>query len=214
MAASKKAQTNRGAKTRRRLLEVTRRLLSESGPRIVTLDQVAERSKVAKTSIIWHFGSKRELFLEALDEVIRDFESAFSARNPDESSPTEKLGLFFRDYAELMKEHPRLADVFFSFVFSDRSDERARRRARDLYRRYRAMVAAHVNAALGNSRQELAAAIVGLVDGVFIQWSLEPDALDPRAVFDAFLSTSMALEPAPTRTDTGSEIDDQTKGGG
>jgi AcrR family transcriptional regulator len=214
MPASKKAQTNRGARTRRRLLDVTRRLLSESGPRSVTLDQVAARSEVAKTSILWHFGSKRELFLEALDEVIGDFEKAFSARYPGASSPAEKLGLFLQDYAEFMKENPHLGDVFFSFAFGDRSDEGARRRARDLYRRYRAMVAAHVNAALGNSRQELAAAIVGLVDGVFIQWSLEPDALDPRAVFDAFLSTSMALEPAPTRTDTGSEIDDQTKGGG
>ena len=56
-------------------------------------------------------------------------------------------------------------------------------------------------------------AIVGLVDGVFIQWSLEPDALDPRAVFDAFLSNSMALEPVPARRDAGSESDDTTTGG-
>jgi AcrR family transcriptional regulator len=102
---------------------VTRHLLSASGPRSVTLDQVAARSEVAKTSILWHFGSKQELFLEALDEVIGDFEKAFSARYPDESSPAEKLGLFFRDYAEFMKEHPHLGDVFFSFAFSDRSDE-------------------------------------------------------------------------------------------
>jgi AcrR family transcriptional regulator len=213
MGASNKAKTNRGARTRRRLLEVTRQLLSESGPRSVTLDQVAARSKVAKTSILWHFGSKRELFLEALDEVIRDFESAFSARYPDQASPAEKLRLFFRDYAELMEKHPRLADVFFSFVFSDRSDEKTRKRARDLYRRYRTMVAAHISAALEDSREELAAVIVGLVDGVFIQWSLEHDALDPRAVFDAILSTSMVLEPAPTRSDTDSEVEDQSKGG-
>ena len=214
MPASRKAQTNRGARTRRRLLDVTRRLLSEAGPRSVTLDQVAEQSEVAKTSILWHFGSKQDLFLEALDEVIGDFEKAFSARYPDASSPAEKLGLFFRDYAEFMKEHPHLGDVFFSFALGDPSDESARSRVRDLYQRYRALVASHVGTVAGDQGHELAAAIVGLVDGVFIQWSLEPDALDPRAVFDAFLEASMALEPAPASSDADSEIDDTTKGGG
>jgi AcrR family transcriptional regulator len=214
MPASKKAQTNRGARTRRRLLDVTRRLLSESGPRSVTLDQVAARSEVAKTSILWHFGSKRELFLEALDEVIGDFEKAFSARYPGASSPAEKLGLFLRDYAEFMNENPHLGDVFFSFVFSDRSDEGARRRARDLYRVYRAMVANHISAALKGSRQELAAAVVGLVDGVFIQWSLEPDALDPRAVFDAVLESMAALDSAPAGVRAGVPRNAPSKGGG
>jgi hypothetical protein len=37
--------------------------------------------------------------------------------------------------------------------------------------------------------------------------------LDPRAVFDAFLSTSMALGPAPTGKDAGSGIDDRNRGG-
>jgi AcrR family transcriptional regulator len=152
--------------------------------------------------------------LAALDEAIGDFERAFSARHPDGSSPAEKLALFFREYIELMKEHPRLGDVFFSFVFSDRSDEKVSSRARDLYRRYRAMVASHVSTVAGDSRRELAAAVVGLVDGVFIQWSVEPDALDPRAAFDAFLSAFVLVEPAPGEREVGSELDTTAKGGG
>jgi AcrR family transcriptional regulator len=214
MAGGNAARTNRGAKTRRRVLEVTQHLLSQSGPRSVTLDQVAAQSEIAKTSILWHFGSKKELFLEALDEVIQDFERAFSARYPDESNPVEKLGLFFRDYAEFMKEHPHLGDLFFSFAFGDRSDEGARSRARDLYRRYRTMVASHFGTASKGGGQELAAALVGLVDGVFIQWSLEPDAFDPRAVFDAFMEAFIALEPAPARGDQGAETGAPGKGGG
>jgi AcrR family transcriptional regulator len=197
MAVGKAPRTDRGARTRRRVLAATRRLLSESGPGSVTLDQVAVRSEIAKTSILWHFGSKQELFLEALDEVIRDFEKAFSARYPETSSPAEKLGLFLRDYAEFMKEHPHLGDAFFSFAFGDCSDQRARSRARDLYRRYRAMVASHIGTSREEAGRELAAAIVGLVDGVFIQWSLEPDAFDPGAVFDAFLGSLMRFASAP-----------------
>jgi len=214
MASGRSARTDRGARTRLRVLEVTRQLLSESGPRSVTLDQVAARSEVAKTSILWHFGSKQELFLEALDEVIRDFEKVFSARYPEDSSPAEMLGLFLRDYAAFMKQHPHLGDAFFSFAFGDRSDESARSRARDLYRRYRAMVASHIGTVSGDTGLELAAAIVGLVDGVFIQWSLEPEAFDPGAVFDAFLGTWFALESAPSEDRTGAPNQVPAKGGG
>jgi AcrR family transcriptional regulator len=214
MTAGNAPRTERGIRTRRRVLEVTRRLLSGSGPRSVTLDQVAAQSRVAKTSILWHFGSKQELLLETLDEVIGEFERAFSARYPDESSPAEKLALFLRDYAEFMKQHPHLGDVFFSFAFGDRSDEGARGRARDLYRRYRAMVASHIGALSGDGGPDLAAAIVGLVDGVFIQWSLDPAALDPGAVFDAFLGSLDGLASAPGESRAGARERVPAKGGG
>jgi AcrR family transcriptional regulator len=213
MASGKAPRTDRGARTRSRLLEVTRRLLAESGPRSVTLDQVAERSRVAKTSILWHFGSKQELLLEALDEVIRDFEKAFSARHPEPSAPAERLALFLRHYAEFMKEHSYLGDVFFSFAFSDRSDEGARSRVRDLYRRYRSLVAAHVGTAASDAGEGLAAAIVGLVDGVFIQWSLDPERLDPAQVFDSFLRGVSALRPASGEGPAGASTDASARGG-
>ena len=196
------------------MLEVTRRLLSESGPGNVTLDQVSAGSEVAKTSILWHFGSKQELLLEALDEVIRDFERAFSTRYPDPSTPAEKLALFLRDYTAFMKQHSYLGDVFFSFAFSDRSDESARSRVRDLYRRYRAMVESHVGTASEGAGRELAAAIVGLVDGVFIQWSLDPDQFEPGAVFGAFLRSLTALGSVPEESCAGASDEAPVQGGG
>ena len=214
MTTGRAPRTDRGARTRRRVLEVTRRLLSESGPGNVTLDQVAAGSGVAKTSILWHFGSKQELLLEALDAVIRDFERAFGARYPDPSTPAERLALFLRDYAAFMKQHPYLGDVFFSFALGDPSNEGARSRVRDLYRRYRAMVASHVGAVDGDQGHELAAAIVGLVDGVFIQWSLDPDQLDPDAVFGAFLRGLSALGSASVEGRTDASDEAPLQGGG
>jgi hypothetical protein len=59
------------------------------------------------------------------------------------------------------------------------------------------MVASHIGASSEDAGRELAAAIVGLVDGVFVQWSLEPDAFDPGAVFDAFLGSLIGLASTP-----------------
>ena len=61
------------------------------------------------------------------------------------------------------------------------------------------------------SKRKLAAAIVGLVDGVFIQWSLDPDAFDPAAAFDAFLRASFTLESAPAgkRADALNEVSER-----
>ena len=85
---------------------------------------------------------------------------------------------------------------------------------RDLYRRYRALVASHVGAVAGDRGHELAAAIVGLVDGVFIQWSLDPDQLDPDAVFGAFLRGLSALGSAPVEGRADASDDAPLQGGG
>jgi hypothetical protein len=76
------------------------------------------------------------------------------------------------------------------------------------------MVASHIGTAFEDTGRELAAAIVGLVDGVFIQWSLEPDAVDPRAVFDAFLESLVALDSAPAEGRSGAAKGAPAKGGG
>jgi AcrR family transcriptional regulator len=179
----------------------------------VTLDQVAEQSRVAKPSILWHFGSKQDLLLEALDEVIRDFEKAFSALHPEPSTPSERLRLFLRHYAAFMKEHPHLGDVFLSFALGDRSDERSRSRVRDLYRRYRSVVAAHLAPAAAEGGRDLAAAVIGLVDGVFIQWSLDPDQLDPAQVFAAFFRSLTALASPMEQSPAGASTDALQRGG-
>ena len=72
MARPKVARTKRGERTRNHILEVTRKLFAQPGFRGVTLDQIAEETGTAKSSILWHFGTKEHLLLEVLDGIMRD----------------------------------------------------------------------------------------------------------------------------------------------
>ena len=50
-------------RTEAAILEATLRLLATRGVHGTSLDAVAEATGVAKSSVLWHFGSKEELLL-------------------------------------------------------------------------------------------------------------------------------------------------------
>src|SRR4030095_16404641 len=69
------ARQGRGVRTEEAILQATMRLLATRGIQGTSLDLLAEEVGVAKSSILWHFGSKEELLLRVaervLDEVAR-----------------------------------------------------------------------------------------------------------------------------------------------
>ena len=61
----------RGDETKQRLIAATKDLLSEFDYQTVTLDQISEAVGVAKSSILWHFGSKDALLTESVFDLER-----------------------------------------------------------------------------------------------------------------------------------------------
>ncbi|MGW8322107.1 MAG: TetR/AcrR family transcriptional regulator, partial [Thermodesulfobacteriota bacterium] len=106
MARPKVARTKRGERTRNHILEVTRKLFAQPGFRGVTLDQIAEETGTAKSSILWHFGSKEHLLLEVLDGIMRDLETSYRHSYPDNLPLTRKMRLLIDDYVRLMEQYP------------------------------------------------------------------------------------------------------------
>ena len=56
-------------RTEEAILQATLRLLAERGVQGTSLDLLAEAVGVAKSSILWHFGSKEELLLRVTERV-------------------------------------------------------------------------------------------------------------------------------------------------
>lgn len=69
MSSSRAAttRTGTGQQTAERILETTARLLANREPDTVSLDRISAEVGVAKTSILWHFGSKKDLILAVVD---------------------------------------------------------------------------------------------------------------------------------------------------
>ncbi len=70
-------KTARGENSRKKILKTARLLIGKSDSNSVTLDQIADKCRISKSSILWHFGSKEELFIEVIDTVFQNLEESF-----------------------------------------------------------------------------------------------------------------------------------------
>src|SRR5262250_1355362 len=67
-----RARQERGVRTEEAILQATMRLLAVRGIQGMSLDLLAEEVGVAKSSILWHFGSKEELLLRVAERVFEE----------------------------------------------------------------------------------------------------------------------------------------------
>ena len=188
MARPKVPRTKRGERTRSHILEVTRKLFAQPGFRGVTLDQIAEETGTAKSSILWHFGSKEHLLVEVLDGVIRELEANYRQRYPANLPLARKMQLFIKDYVSMMEQYPELGAVFFGMLFDAEFINTIRDRVKEMYRDYREMIAHHLTDAGIPATEHLAAAVTALADGVFIQWYLDPQGVDMQRALESVIS--------------------------
>jgi AcrR family transcriptional regulator len=188
VARPKVARTKRGERTRNHILEVTRKLFAQPGFRGVTLDQIADETGTAKSSILWHFGTKEHLLLEVLDGIMHDLESSYRQSYPDSLALGEKMQRFIKDYVRLMEQYPELGTVFFGMLFDAELINTIRDRVKDMYREYREMIVQNLIDTGIPATEHLAAAVAALFDGVFIQWYLDPQAVDMQKALESVIS--------------------------
>ncbi|MBU2489572.1 MAG: TetR/AcrR family transcriptional regulator [Proteobacteria bacterium] len=201
MAKPNAVRTRRGEETRRKIIEDTKRMLARSGSQGVTLDQVSEAVGVAKSSILWHFGSKEDLLLVVMEDVIREFEAGVVKSYPPDLPPLQKIRLFLRDYGKLRDEYQEALTIFYGSLFDRDLMERFRDRARAMFAGFRQAIVTHLSTPEAPFPEPLATAFLALLDGLFIQWRLDPDRVDHKEVFAALSQWLEALgpgrEPAP-----------------
>lgn len=186
MKTGKTLKTKKGRETRERILKSARELLAESGSGSVTMEKISEKAGVANCSVVWHFGSKENLLLEIFDCIVDEFEKAFESHSFSDGDPVHLLKRFLIDYAEVIESYPELHAIFFFYVFNGKLNKKTGERIRVMYDRYRQMVADRVKGFIPDKPEKVASALVALLDGMFIQWYVDPDHVDLKEVFGAF----------------------------
>jgi AcrR family transcriptional regulator len=194
-----RARQERGVRTEETILEATLRLLSTRGIHGMSLDLLADEVGVAKSSILWHFGSKEELLLRVAERVVEDV-----ARGPAQAMlalPTlaERGDALWRFFGETLRQRSELRRLVLWLIF-ECVEERPelRTRLQQLYRSIREMFEAGLREVVPDAarRRRLAIITAATFDGIFIQWLLEPDAIDVEALHRELRALS---EPARLR---------------
>jgi AcrR family transcriptional regulator len=216
-----RSRQERGVRTEEAILQATMRLLATRGIHGTSLDLLAEDVGVAKSSILWHFGSKEELLLRVAervyDEVARGpVQKILSLENFEERAEAS-----WRFFSETLRQKPELRRVMLYLIFeSVEGRPELRARLQQLYRGIRDMYETGLRGVVPDEaqRRRLAVISVASLDGLFLQWLLEPDAIDLEALHDELRALREGArhmvrrggrsEPRPGPGTKGAETDD------
>ncbi len=113
MSARSPAARLPAARRRRQLLDVALRVFAEQGFHPTSMNDIAEAAGVTKPVLYQHFGSKRELYLELLEDVGGQLRDEIAKATATATSPKEQVLAGFRAYFRFVAEHQPAFQLLF-----------------------------------------------------------------------------------------------------
>ncbi len=180
-----------------RLLSAAKALFVSKGYRATTLEQIASAAHLTKGAVYFHFGAKESVLITLLERVVVDvLNPAVQVLESPDGPVTEKLIQFMRIHGEmgLTRREDLLLLISMSIEFAGQNGEAADRikaMYQMLYRPLEALI--RRGQAAGEIRRdapsaELAAIVVAMHDGAFLEWYRRGEQLDGRNLVRASLS--------------------------
>ncbi|MDR1512497.1 MAG: TetR/AcrR family transcriptional regulator [Propionibacteriaceae bacterium] len=164
-----------------------------------TLKAVATRLDLAESALLYHFGSREELFWE----IVRARDKADQFR-PDGQPLEEEDFLRLGEMISHNASTPGLVRLFLEQAIAAVSESHpGHDYMRDRYERFAEVLARGLQHAKGlapERAQWLARVLVAAADGLQIQWLFNPD-LDMRGDLGALVDLALAVEPGAEGSD-------------
>jgi AcrR family transcriptional regulator len=191
MAAEYLSRSAKAARRRAEIVEIAAELFARKGFRGTGLAEVAARAGIAQAGLLHHFKSKKALLHAVIER--RDADS--------EAFATELLGADLEraledmpSFARRNREQPEIAKLFTVLVAENLEEQApAHEHFVERYRSMRVIIATILRngQAAGRIRADIdvelqAAEIVATLDGLQIQWLLDPDRVDIVRSVDAY----------------------------
>jgi len=167
------------ARRRRQLLDVALDVFADRGFHVTSMNDVAEAAGVTKPVLYQHFGSKRELYLELLEDVGGSLRDAIAKATAEATSPREQVLAGFGAYFRFVVDH----EPSFRLLFGGgtRRDEEFADAVRLIEVSIADIIATLIDVeGLDTDRRRLLAhGIVGLAEGTSRHWLMSGGRGDP-----------------------------------
>ncbi|MEW6774672.1 MAG: TetR/AcrR family transcriptional regulator [Bdellovibrionota bacterium] len=193
--------------SKERILSTAARLFARKGYAATSVDEVAAAAKTSKSSIYWHFKSKEDILLALLTQSTSAWVSQALDVVAAIERPEEKLPAVLRNAERQMTGSRDTLRLLIGMI-CERGEVHPRTRAalQAIYREFREVIARELKAAFPYLTPDLvrlaSVLILAAFDGMFIQWQLEPEAVDPKKVFaqiESALDPVVRLATVPNR---------------
>jgi AcrR family transcriptional regulator len=172
------------ARRRQQLLAVALEVFADRGFHPTSMNDLAEAAGVTKPVLYQHFGSKRELYLELLDDVGGRLREAIGKATSEAVTPRDQVRRGFAAYFRFVIEHRAAFQVLFGG--GTRRDEEFSAYALRVEESIADTIAGLIDVPGldGDTRRLLGHGIVGLAEGASRHWLRDPDASDPDQLAD------------------------------
>jgi AcrR family transcriptional regulator len=185
------------------LIQATIRCLVNNGPLGTTVRAIAAEADVSPGLITYHFGGKQSLLTGAyayLSVQIRAAERA--ALDAASDDPLERLMTFLRVGFEPRFLNEEYITARFLFWGLAKSDEAVARVHAEIYAEYRRDLGELIESLVGiaAARNRLVFAMSALLDGLWLEWLLDPECFDVEDMLAAcrhMITGFMADQPMP-----------------
>jgi AcrR family transcriptional regulator len=167
---------------RRQLLDVALEVFAEKGFRGASMAEVATAAGVTKPVLYQHFGSKRDLYLQLLDDVGQRLLEEVQKATAAAGGPRQQVASGFEAYFRFVADHESAFRLLFGGDGREADDQFAEavRRVEDAMAD---AVAALIEADIDDEhRRLLAFGIVGLAEATSRYWVLEGRSEDPATL--------------------------------
>jgi AcrR family transcriptional regulator len=167
------------ARRRRQLLDVALTVFAERGFHPTSMNDIAEAAGVTKPVLYQHFGSKRELYLELLEDVGGQLRDEIEKATSEAGGPRQQVEAGFAAYFQFV--HRQQAAFLILFGGSARREDEFADAVLQVEASIADTIAALIDVeGLGVDRQRLLAyGIVGLAESTSRQWLLAGAKGDP-----------------------------------
>jgi AcrR family transcriptional regulator len=175
-------QEYRKAETRQKLIEAGTKVFAARGFRGASVEEIAETAGLSTGSIYTRFGSKEALFSEIFAAGISRWLDYYAESLVEDITPEQALIHATEHWVSTMDEQPEVHLLFMEYWVNAMRDPQLRSSLRDLWRFQREVAtriieeaAPRINLKLTLPASVLAAAFIGIGDGMALQRLIDPE---------------------------------------
>jgi TetR/AcrR family transcriptional regulator, fatty acid metabolism regulator protein len=172
-----------GAVRREQIVRATVRCLAREGYTRLTMKKVAREAGVSQGILHYYFADKQAMLTATLAAVSRDLDRRVAAaQSRTGRDPAARLRALVRACLEVAVGRPEFWVVFVEFWGEMMHDQRLRQVNAEVYDRTRRLIARLIGEGVRTGRfravdpAHAAAVVLGLVDGVSLQLTFDPEA--------------------------------------
>ncbi|WP_281648349.1 TetR/AcrR family transcriptional regulator [Parendozoicomonas sp. Alg238-R29] len=162
----------RGEESKQKILEATISLLEQYDLKALSLDRIAKEAGIAKSSVLWHFGSKEMLVADAIHQVFQEIESSVHDMQLGHLPVLKRLEAMLDHIVTLIEKRPKLKGIILGLVFSSDLSDPVREKIFVTWQSHRQEIIRTLSDDTFTVTDEMASALLGMIHGCYIQWAI------------------------------------------